>query len=107
MRVFSYIYAFYIMGLFIAPCSHVYEDNSLRGDDHSKEIIYERTETIDLCTPFCSCNCGVITDIVLCNSNFTEDIIFFDLSRTKIYYKSISIPLYFGEIWKPPRKVNV
>ena len=109
MKVFSSIMALYMMVLFIIPCADMYEKDI--NHNHSIEISYQHirnhTETQDSCTPFCVCGCcGMVSGVVLQWNAFDfNEILSFDISKPKIYYKSVFISLYFGEIWQPP-KIN-
>src|SRR5690606_11160086 len=112
MKVFSSIMALYMMVLFIIPCADMYEKDLHLNHDHSTEIshqdTHDHTETQDFCTPFCLCGCcGIVSGVVLQWNVFDiGKAKTFDLStKPKIYYKSVFIPRYFGEIWQPP-KIN-
>ena len=109
MKVFSYIMALYMMVLFIMPCVDMYQKDV---HDHLTEIAHQdnthdHSETQDLCTPFCLCGCcGIVSGVVLQWSVFDiGKAKTFGLSKAKVYYKTVFIPRYFGEIWQPP-KIN-
>lgn len=100
-----------MMVLFIMPCADMNEKDVIHNHEHSTEISHQdahnRTETQDLCTPFCVCGCcGIVAGVVL-QWNIFEigKAKTFDLSKPTVYYKTVFIPHYFGEIWQPP-KIN-
>lgn len=101
-----------MMVLFIVPCADAYENNLVAESSQFNKTNnlndHDHAERQDLCTPFCLCGCcGIVSGIVLQLNTFNiEKIKTFDFSKTKVYYKTILIPRYFGEIWQPP-KVNV
>ncbi|WP_262245836.1 DUF6660 family protein [Parapedobacter soli] len=110
MKVFSSILALFMMALFLMPCADIYEKNVFNNQEHSTEITHQDTHDhteSDLCTPFCLCGCcGIVSGVVLQWNIFNiGKIKSFDLSKPKVYYKSIFISRYLGEIWQPP-KIN-
>jgi len=57
MKIIAVILSFYVMALTAFPCDdvHVTNDNSI-----SLELIeqnHNQSKDVDLCTPFCFCNC--------------------------------------------------
>lgn len=100
-----------MMVLFIMPCADMYEKDNFLNHNHSEELTlqgsHDHQETTDMCSPFCLCGCcGVVSGVVLQWNIFDiGKAKTFDLSKPKMYYKTIFIPRYFGEIWQPP-KIN-
>lgn len=111
MKVFYSILALYMMALFITPCADLYKKDVSQDRNHSTQIAHQNndnhSETTDLCTPFCLCDCcGVMSSVDHQLNVFNiGKIKSFDLSKSKVYYKSVFIPHYFGKIWQPP-KIN-
>ena len=110
MKVFSSILALYMMALFIMPCADMDEKNVFNIQERPTEIAHqdnhEHTES-DLCTPFCLCDCcGIVSGVVLqWNVYNLVKAKTFDLSKSKVYYKSTFISRYLRGIWQPP-KIN-
>ena len=107
MKVFSYIMALYMMVLFIMPCDDMYVSDRLQHNTTEMNVqdIHNHNEKADLCTPFCLCGCcGFVSAVVLQLNIFDfQTIKTFHLSKQTTHYKSVFIPRYFGEIWKPPK----
>lgn len=59
---------------------------------------------IDLCSPFCTCNCcnaQVLTYFMVTTINFP---IVTEIIKTQLpLYKSISYSNFYGSIWQPPQ----
>lgn len=99
------------MALFLVPCSDILEKETYQSHNHAKEVEHQgdndHSNERDMCSPFCLCNCcGMISNIVLQWEFYTlikDNTV--DLSKPKLNYKSIFIPLYIGDIWQPP-KIN-
>ncbi len=106
--------ALYMMVLFIMPCTDMVEKNLTQIQNHSTEIAHQEThkhdEAQDLCTPFCLCNCcGMVTGVVLQQNFFEIEIIqplALNLPKPKLYYKTVFLPRYYGEIWQPPKIIT-
>src|SRR5690606_24376007 len=109
MKVFSSILALYMMVLFMIPCADMYEKKIFEEHAHPAEIAHghDHTATNDLCTPFCVCACcGAVSGVLLqWNSLNFGKVIFSDLPKPIMYYNSLFVPRYVGEIWQPP-KIN-
>ncbi len=110
MKILSSILALYMTVLFVMPCADRYDKEVRNDQEHATERTHQDTHDhtgSDLCTPFCLCSCcGMVSGIVLQWNVFNiGKANTFDLSKPKVYYKSIFIPHYFGEIWQPP-KIN-
>lgn len=109
MKVFSSILALFMMALFLMPCADMYEKDVFNNQEYSTEITHQDTHDhteSDLCTPFCLCGCcGMVSGVVLQWNVYSLVKKTFDLSKPKVYYKSIFISRYLGEIWQPP-KIN-
>lgn len=101
-----------MMVLFIMPCADMYAKDIINIKEYSTKITHqdshEHNQTQDLCTPFCLCSCcGMVSGAILLWNVFDiGKAKTFDLSKPKIFFKSVFIPHYFGEIWQPP-KINV
>lgn len=112
MKYFFYILAIYMMAVFLAPCADVFEKEAFQNHNHSEELAHKKShdhqKKTDKCSPFCLCGCcGIVSGIVLQldHYNFGKAKTF-DLSKPAIYYNSLFVSRYLGEIWQPP-KVNV
>lgn len=100
-----------MMAVFIMPCADMFGKEVFGPTNCVQEIAHQdghnQSGHNDLCSPFCSCNCcGLISGVVL-NLNLFHKIQErpIDLVRPTIYFRSVFIPRYFGEIWQPP-KIN-
>ena len=106
MKFINIILSVIILALSCMPCtdmegsgvSHSSSELALNNDSHSHD------KQIDLCSPFCACNC--------CNTQmftyFSITAIDFPIVTGVIKislpsYKSIFSSNFFGSIWQPPQ----
>lgn len=110
MKAFFTILAIYMMAVFLMPCADTFQkdafqNNKVTHEAAAKEHNHEHSETADLCSPFCVCNCcGTVPGMVFTIS--TISFLQIDkpvLSKETPHYTSQFIPHYFGEIWQPPQ----
>jgi hypothetical protein len=107
MKVFYTILALYMMALFITPCADLYKKDLSQDRNNSTQIVhqnnYNHQEATDFCTPFCLCDCcGTMSSVDIQWNVFTIDKID-SFTSSKVYYKPVFIPRYFGKIWQPPQ----
>jgi len=109
MKVLFPILAVYLLLVFLMPCTDMRATETLKQHKHSEEIAnkkhYDSSDSLDLCSPFCSCNCcGKISGFV-----FQWDIIQFrdikkiTFSEQILHYTPQYIPNFFEDIWQPPK----
>ena len=80
--------------------SHLPTELASNNDNHSHD------KEMDLCSPFCTCNCCSVQVL----THFPVNVIDFPIVNQVIKialptYKSISTSNFFGSIWQPPQIV--
>ncbi len=101
MRVFACILSFYIMVLTALPCIDKPEDQTMQKTAISAKTSNGFQQDIDLCSPFCTCNC--------CSSPKIQQEVVTEFSCSRV------IPVHYAEnspsfvsappavVWQPPR----
>lgn len=109
MKVFSSIWAVYMMALFLMPCADKLANETRLPDDYAHALPdhakHDHSQSADSCSPFCLCNCcGKITGVVLgLPALSTFDLKILEIIKPHSQYISGFIPYYVGEIWQPPQ----
>jgi hypothetical protein len=104
MRVINILLAAYITFVACGPCN----DNDVCVDDKGKGSVelaisrHEHTpEEIDLCSPFCTCNCCRSTINQPKYFNFTFHAL--QLHDVNVRVKPSAVKTISHSIWQPPR----
>ena len=106
MNVINFILSVYLIVLSCLPCADLKVNTTA---NISTEVLanhdkHAHDNEIDLCSPFCSCNC--------CGQqilNFNQEItfvfnkIFLKISTQIPTYKPIFTSNFYGSIWQPPQ----
>lgn len=107
MRWKSAIILFYILGLFLVPCSDA-KNICETPKDLKEEVAHNhKQDTNDSCSPFCQCACCSVSV-----TSFNFEIPEFGIpvqifsSKKVIIRDSNFVSRYSGSIWQPP-KFNV
>lgn len=97
MKVFFSILAFYMMAVFVMPCTDVQQKEHVHDFAHSQPLSegehqdHDHNEEKDFCSPFCLCSCcGAVSGITLQgNLEGAIRIESIDLPKPKLVYKPI------------------
>lgn len=110
MKALFTILAIYMMAVFLMPCADAFQKDVLQNNNAAhvtsdKEHNHDHSETADLCSPFCVCNCCGTVPVMFFSLNTIKflQINKSVLSKETPHYTSQFIPNYFGEIWQPPQ----
>ncbi len=101
MKYLTVIFAIYLLGLTLVPCTDAISETEADlehiiavDDDHHED-------TLDLCTPFCHCQCCQV-HIVMYNTTIFN-VLNSDIStKISIYKENIGID-YKDPLFQPPR----
>lgn len=101
MKFFACILSIYILVLTAMPCCDKPDDIALQKTEMSPRTNNLPSQDIDLCSPFCPCNCCSSPKIqqesmVVCESSPVEHKYFAELTVKLI--SSVIVP-----VWQPPR----
>lgn len=88
------------------PCAdgEVDTSNQLAMKFRSNNASHSHNNHIDLCSPFCTCNCcsaQVLTYFMVTTINFS--IVIPIIKSPLPTYKSILYSNFYGSIWQPPQ----
>lgn len=108
MKVLFSIITAYLVALFIMPCGDLYKKDMSHAHEYPIQTSYQydhvHAEAVDSCSPFCVCGCcGMVSSVDFQWGIYTVKVKSFVLSKSKVYFRPIFIPSYFGEIWQPPQ----
>lgn len=98
MKIFSVAMSIYILGLMFVPCADVHAE--IISDNINIHLLSEHNNNIDLCTPFCICDCCQKISQPVINNYFT---CFFTLIETTVPFiqtSEYSVPI---TLWRPPK----
>jgi len=101
MKVFACIFSFYILTLTALPCIDATNVDLSQQIEISQNCADTHNNDIDLCSPFCTCNCCVSPIIT---QGFIVQNFHLPLSQachSDYITTSISSPL--TSIWQPPK----
>ncbi|MCV9926756.1 hypothetical protein OIU83_03805 [Flavobacterium sp. LS1R49] len=108
MKWINIILSVYLIVLSCLPCADTLASET---KTHTNEIV-SKTDSqshekgLDLCAPFCSCNCcaaQVLTAAPTITWFFNEDTIL--IKKPLSSYHSILASNFYGSIWQPPQIV--
>lgn len=100
MKLFCLLFAFYTIGIAIAPCNDIQAHANTAVNSHEGTQSHHEEES-DMCSPFCHCACCSTLVIVTHQPTFNfQDasilISIFTVSTQKLLDQSYSI-------WQPPK----
>ncbi|HKJ40604.1 MAG TPA: DUF6660 family protein [Sunxiuqinia sp.] len=102
MKTVAFIFSLIILSMALLPCTDVHADATHGNGVVAVADEHHSAEDMDLCSPFCFCNCcqtiSIPVDFMAIN---------FQYSHTKIdHFELQKQPIkQFRELWKPP-KIN-
>jgi len=102
MKIFAFILSFYVIALTAISCTDIRNvssesisiENIQESQDHSVEI--------DLCSPFCFCNCCQIMDQPALHSFLQNSVFTNKLSLSNLVQNEKTVLISF---WRPPKFV--
>ena len=103
MKIFTYLFAVYILALTTLPCVDKPEELVMQKSEFTKSTTtHHHQSDIDLCSPFCTCNCCaspvIQPDLAISFESFP---ILLQSIHTEYVSGFISYPS--ASIWQPPR----
>ncbi len=108
MKIFTLIYALYILVLPLIPCGDREECN----DEKTKtslainlDIEHQNHEDEEeRCSPFCTCICcGQVITNLFYSAKEEKSNQFFYLKNTSTYKNTFQLSSYLDRIWQPPK----
>ncbi len=91
------------------PCADIGSNNGARENSASlseRHMHGSKEKHIDMCSPFCICNCCGLQILDLApNTSFNIIAGSFIIARPEITYKSNLASVFSGSIWQPPQIV--
>ncbi|HQW70475.1 MAG: hypothetical protein IPO45_17075 [Saprospiraceae bacterium] len=105
MKLFTFIFSFYLMALAMIPCHDIYNECNDKDKSEVAANHDHQSDENDFCSPFCTCSC--------CNTAITDVISFYVLSHsiapklnetsTVSIYEFSYFSSFNGKIWQPPK----
>jgi len=101
IKSFASILAVYVLILTILPCIDIHSDKHIGETEYLQKAAADTHEPVDLCSPFCTCNC--------CATPAISSYHYCDLSKLSISeqdyseYKPVYISILYSSIWQPPK----
>jgi len=105
MRIFTYIFAFYLMALAMIPCHDIYNECNDKDQSEVTADHDHQTDENDFCSPFCTCSCcnTAISDLISFNGVNTSIAPILNETSTVSIYDFSYISSFDGKIWQPPK----
>jgi len=100
MKYIAVILSVYVMALTAIPCNDVYTANANFASLELSEQIPNQTNDIDLCSPFCFCQCS---QTLLFTSYFNVPFINLVEINLNIKYKEPTYSSPISSFWQPPK----
>lgn len=100
MKYLAVIFSVYVMVLTAMPCNDVHAANT---NSVSLELVKQNlnpANDIDLCSPFCFCNCCQTLAQPASYNNFQLTLVVFDLTIPSLVQNEIESTISF---WRPPK----
>ena len=101
MKVSVCILSLYLLVLIVIPCVDLPKDNELGHTEFFQNTSESSPDDIDLCSPFCTCNCCVSP--VVSQAYFTLVYQFMLLQEYNYDIITADISSPFVNIWQPPK----
>ena len=101
LKLLSIILSFYVIVLTLTPCVDDYLSSNIAKSEISQQQNESNSSDIDLCSPFCTCNCCGASITIVLKTFFTPDkpisaILNFFHADKKLTDKAHSF-------WQPPK----
>lgn len=105
MKVFVFIFSFYLLAISLLPCSDAHNEcNDSKSKTELVQNHNHQDDANDFCSPFCNCNCcSTITAFSYHNVDQRPSqpgLIKSDKFSTTDF---LFVSSYNGNIWQPPR----
>jgi len=95
------ILTLYLVALVVIPCVDVHNDHGAHHMELSVNITEGHHNGVDLCTPFCACNCCVSP--IITQDYISQPNLFLFSQDHNSGYTSIYLSSPFTAIWQPPK----
>lgn len=108
MKTLNIIFSIYIIILTSFPCVDNYNDILVKPShlEKSQKHNDSNDQDLDLCSPFCFCNCCNQQTLTFLDIYPLQLPILFQETEISIsFYKSTLFSNFFGSIWQPPQIV--
>lgn len=101
MKLFVYIFSFYILALTVQPCQDGITDITISYEQQEDPHDHESHQ--ETCSPFCSCACCGIasSDIELNTVDSSEELLEYKTTHTS-FYKNFYFKEFIALIIQPP-----
>ncbi len=108
MKVFCFIFSFYLLLLSVQPCQDFAASEFFRPQPGNEQTFLHKDENTQTetheCSPFCICSCRQVS----LKYNFSifsllKEIAVFAKSTSQISYQNDYSHQHFDSIWQPPK----
>jgi hypothetical protein len=102
MKLFAYIFSFYILLLTAIPCVDHPEDQSVKKSEIAQSSAENHQNHSDQCSPFCTCDCCV-SPVIHQDSIARIDNFSILPGSFSPEYSSVVFSCPLSSIWQPPQ----